>query len=173
MVRHSGSVTLVPVDDDVLETLVQAATSDAAADEVTPPLDPGGTWTAARVAWLRDFHRDRRSGLDGPARAATWAVVVDGDVVGSVRLAGCSDDGALDTGAWLTRSARGRGLGRAAAAAVLREATAHGARAVRADTTASNRAALAVLEHLGFELEADGDGRHVRALLRLQPESDL
>lgn len=170
MVDQSEPVTLVPVGEDVLEALVQAATTGAAADEVTPPLDGSGAWTDQRVAWLRSFHRDRRAGLRGPMRECTWAVVAAGEVVGSVRLAGGPDDGVVETGAWLTRNARGRGLGRAAAAAVLGEAAAHGARAVRADTTADNRAALAVLEHLGFDVDVDvdGDGRHVRALLLLE-----
>lgn len=79
-------MTLVAVDETVLEKLVHAATTDAAADEVTPPLTPGSDWTPARVAWLRSFHRDRRAGLASSAAEATWAVVVDERVVGSVRL---------------------------------------------------------------------------------------
>lgn len=59
---------LVPVDDAVLEQLVDAAVSDAAADDVTPPLTPGPAWSAERVAWLRAFHRSGER---------TWAVVVE------------------------------------------------------------------------------------------------
>lgn len=172
MARSSGLVSLISVDDDVLDMLVQAATNDAEADDVTPPPGaPGGAWTPPRVAWLRSFHRDRRSGLDGEAGEATWAVVVDDRVVGSVRLKRGADERVLETGAWLTRAARGRGVGRAAAAAVVREAAAVGARAVRAETTTGNAAALAVLDRLGFELRSDGDGREVRALLSLEPDS--
>ena len=51
---------LIAVDEVVLEQLVQAAVSDASADEVTPPLSAGAEWTAARVVWLETFHRDPR-----------------------------------------------------------------------------------------------------------------
>lgn len=158
---------LVAVDDPILEQLVHAATSDASADEVTPPATPGGTWTAARVRWLRDFHRDRRAGLDGAAREATWAVVVDDDVVGSVRLKRTDEPDVLETGIWLTRRARGRGLGRAVMAAVLQQAVALGAGRVRADTAAGNDAAVAVLTRLGFTLTAADDSQDVHALISL------
>ncbi|MBA3293337.1 MAG: GNAT family N-acetyltransferase [Geodermatophilaceae bacterium] len=165
------SVTLAAVDEVVLGQLVHAAISDAAADEVTPPPTAGEAWTPTRVAWLRGFHRDRRPGLGGPAREATWAVVIGGRVVGSVRLKRTDEQGMLETGAWLTRPVRGRGVGRAAVAAVLDEAAALGASAVRADTTTTNAAALAVLERLGFSLTSAGDGRSVRALLLLEPQT--
>lgn len=49
---------------------------------------------AGHFRWLRAFHRDRRRGLDGPSREATWAVVENaagdgrdyGRVIGAVRL---------------------------------------------------------------------------------------
>lgn len=171
MAQQSVHVALTPVDEDVLEEVVQAATADAAADEVTPQLTAStGLWTPPRVAWLRNFHRDRREGLSGPAAEATWAVVVDDQVVGSVRLKRLTDESVLETGAWLTRAARGHGVGQAAAAAVLREAAAVGARAVRAQTTNGNAAALTVLKRLGFALQSGSDGRDVEALLRLEPE---
>jgi RimJ/RimL family protein N-acetyltransferase len=168
--RHTARVTLVPVDDVVLEDLVRAATTGASADEVTPPLTPGGTWTIARTDWLRRFHADRRDGLGGRCEEATWAVVADGSVVGSVRLRRASSEGVLETGAWLTRAARGRGVGRAALTAVLGEATAAGGRRVQACTTADNGAALAVLQRLGFACTPQADGRAVRALLLLERE---
>ena len=156
------------MDEVVLEALVRAATSDAAADDVTPPVSAGPAWTAERITWLRAFHRDRRAGLDGPAAQATWAVLADERVVGSVRLARTDRPGTLETGAWLTRSARGRGVGTAALAAVLAEAAAWGADAVRADTRATNVKALAVLRRLGFTLTPAGDGPDVAAVLRLR-----
>ena len=155
---------LIAVDEVVLEQLVQAAVSDASADEVTPPLSAGAEWTPARVAWLERFHRDRRAGLSGAAAEATWAVVVGNAVVGSVRLKGTDEQGVLETGVWLTRSSRGRGVAVAAMAAVLRKAAALGAQGVRADTTTGNTSALGVLRRLGFDLELT-DGDCVRALL--------
>ena len=164
-------IRLAAVDEAVLAALVQAATSDAAADEVTPRLsgDPG--WTPERVAWLLAFHRDRRAGLDGARGEATWAVVADGRVVGSVRLARTGPPATLETGIWLTRAARGRGVGTAALAALVAEAAAWGAAAVRADTAATNAGALAALRRLGFALTAAEDGRGVRATLRLPGSS--
>lgn len=157
------SVSLVAVDEIVLEQLVQAATTDAAADDVTPPLTAGGAWTPCRVAWLRSFHRDRRTGSSGPAGEATWAVTADGRVVGSVRLKRTDEQAVFETGVWLARGARDQGIGRAALSAVLEQAAALGARGVRADTTVRNASALAVLRRLGFDLVPTDDG--VAALL--------
>jgi RimJ/RimL family protein N-acetyltransferase len=157
-------LALIAVDELALKQLVQAAVSDASADEVTPPLTAGVEWTPARVEWLERFHRDRRAGFGGAAAESTWAVVVGSAVVGSVRLKRTDEQGVLETGVWLTRSSRGRGFAGAAMAAVLREAAALGAQGVRADTTTGNTSALGVLRRLGFDLElADGD--RVRALL--------
>lgn len=165
--KEQALVVLVAVDEVVLGALVHAATKDAAADEVTPPLTAGPAWTAPRVAWLRAFHRDRRAGLAGACGEATWAVVVDEQVVGSVRLRRTEQQGLLETGAWLTRSARGRGRGSEVLAAVLQEAEAAGARVVRADTTSENASALGVLRRLGFDLTPAENGPDVQALLSL------
>jgi RimJ/RimL family protein N-acetyltransferase len=163
-------VSLVAVDEEVLEELVRVATNDAAADDVTPRLDPTEEWTPDRVAWLRSFHRGCRSGLDGPAGEATWAIVVGTQVIGSIRLKRTDEDGVLETGIWLTRSARGHGAGLAAVDAVLRKAADVGAAAVAADTTARNKAALAVLRRLGFTIgKVDSQG-NVAARLRLAPD---
>jgi RimJ/RimL family protein N-acetyltransferase len=150
------AVELVPIDEDVLERLVAAAVSDAAPDEVTPPLTPGEDWTPERLEWMRDLHRGARAGLDGPDGQATWAVVAHGTVVGAVRLKRSDEPGVLETGIWLTRGARGQGTGRSAIAAVLAQAHALGAREVRADTSRDNAAALCVLQHLGFRMSPAG-----------------
>jgi len=162
---------LVVVDDAVLEQHVHAATSDAAPDEVTPPVSPGGSWTAARVGWLRDFHHGRRAGLDAPAGEATWAIVVDETVVGSVRLKHTDEPDLLETGIWLTRRVLGRGLGPAVMVAVLQQATVLGAARVRADTTAGNAAAPSVLRRLGFTLTVGKDGHDVQATVSLLPRA--
>lgn len=159
---------LVEIDDQVLALLVGAATEGAAPDEVTPPLTPGTAWTPERIAWLHDFHRDRRAGLDGAAQEATWAVVVDGAVVGSVRLRRTENSDALEVGAWLIRDVRGRGLGRDIIAEVMAQAEALGAARVQADTTTDNAAALAVLRDLGFTLIQDSRSDEVHAELLLR-----
>lgn len=158
---------LVDVDEAVLDELVAAAVGDAAPDEVTPQLTPGTEWTDERIAWLRELHRSRRTGLSGPAGEATWAIVTDGRVVGQVRLKRTDDPGVLETGIWLVRAVRDRGLGAQAIAAALQKAAEAGAQAVRADTTSANHPALGVLRRLGFRLQAgDGPGA-VRAVVRL------
>lgn len=157
------------VDQAMLERLVEVATTDASADEVTPPLTPGSSWTPTRIAWLRDFHVDRRAGLDSPVGEATWAITLDQRVVGSVRLQRTEVLGTLETGVWLNRSSRGHGVGRAAVQAVLREATRLGFTSVCARTTASNDGALRVLKRLGFDITTADDGRGINALLVLQP----
>lgn len=162
------TVTLLSVDDAVLEDLVEAATAQAAADEVTPRLTAGPEWSPARVAWLRRFHRDRRAGLDGPAGEATWAVLCQGRLVGSVRLKRTDKHAVLEIGAWLARPARGNGVGTAALAALLTHAREAGASAVRAETTASNNAALGTLRRLRFHL-TPGDGQDVLATVSLEP----
>lgn len=169
--EKTPAVALVAVDETVLAQLVHAAITDTVADEVTPPLTAGRAWTSARVAWLRDFHRARRDGLGGPAAEATWAVVIEELVVGSVRLKRADEHGVLETGIWLTRSARGRGLGGAAMAATLVQAATLGATGVRAETTSTNTSALAVLRRLGFTLAPAQDGQNIRALIRLDPEA--
>lgn len=155
-------MALVGVDDDVLKQIVLAATTTASPDEVTPPLTPGPHWTSTRVEWLRSFHRDRQHGLDGSHGEVTWAVVVDDQVVGSVRLKHTGQDGVLETGLWLTSTVRGVGLGTASLGAVLDKAREVGATAVCAETLAGNVGALGALRRLGFTLE-HGDGQSVRA----------
>jgi RimJ/RimL family protein N-acetyltransferase len=159
-------VELRAVSEELLERMVRAAVTDAAANEVTAPVTPGDEWTPERLDWMRALHRDSRAGLDGPARQATWAVVADGAVVGAVRLKRTDEPGVLETGIWLTRGARHRGVGRRAIAAVLEKAGEAGAVEVSADTSTGNRSALALLRALGFECSPAPDGERVLARLR-------
>ena len=104
---------------------------------------------------------------------ASWAVVAGEDVVGAIRLKRIDGSNAVEVGLWLTRTARGHGLGRLAMVAALDEARAAGASAVRADTTADNRPALAVLEALGFECTpVEGDAVIAWVALDGRPEPD-
>jgi RimJ/RimL family protein N-acetyltransferase len=149
-------VELLPIDEDVLARLVDAAMSDAAPDEVTPPLTPGDDWSPERLEWMRALHRRARAGLDGPDGQVTWAVSLGGSVVGAVRLRRTAEPAVLETGIWLTRSVRGHGTGRIAIASVLERARELGAREVRADTSRDNAPALYVLQRLGFRTTATG-----------------
>lgn len=159
------TVRLVTVDDDVLERLVAAARAEADPDDVTPPLGTG--WGPVRERWLRDFHTDRRDGLAGPLAEATWAVLLGNAVVGGVRLRVTDDPRVLETGIWLTRPVRGRGVGTSALALVVEQARDVGAHLLTADTTATNLAMTTVLSRLGFRLEpGTGHAAHARLDLR-------
>ena len=131
-------VELVDVDETVLSRLVGAALSGADPDEVTPPM-AGPGWGPERIEWLRRLHRDRRLGLDGPLGEATWAVAVDGEVVGGVRLKRTAGPGRARDRNLADRGSPRQGVGRKAIADVLEQARAHGARAVRADTSPGER----------------------------------
>lgn len=156
-------VELVDVDEHVLAHLVAVATTDAAADEVTPPLTDGPAWTAERIAWLQEFHRAHR---DGKAGQAVWAVLVDGAVCGQVRLRCRDADGAGEIGMWLARRVRGRGVATSVVSAVLDRAVAAGLHRVTAETTAGNAAARRALEGAGFTVTPGGE-RGLRAHLDL------
>ncbi|GMA39291.1 GNAT family N-acetyltransferase [Mobilicoccus caccae] len=162
-------VSLVAVQEDVLAKLVAVAVSDACADEVTAPMTPGEAWTAERVAWLEDYHRACRAGLDSPVGEATWAVIHEGAPVGAVRLKRTDEPSTLETGIWLAQNVRGQRLAEAALTLVLARARACGAASVRAETSATNTPARALLDRLGFvSAEPDRNGR-VSARCDLDP----
>jgi ribosomal-protein-alanine N-acetyltransferase len=153
---RAGLVELLDVTDHVLEELLEVALTDAAPDDVTPPLWETDGWNPERIGWFRDYHRGAAAGLDGPAAQKTWAICSDGRIAGSIRLRRAReiavDGGALETGLWLGRSFRGRGLGREALNLVCTVASREGAAALHAETTAGNFAAKALLRSAGGEL---------------------
>ncbi|GAB2474712.1 tetratricopeptide repeat protein [Jatrophihabitans fulvus] len=171
--RYAGSVryyagalpadaVLRPVADEDALGAVVAAAADADPDDVTPPLGDG--WTDARLDWLRTYHRKRFTGLLGPTAEGTWAIG-DEAVLGVVRLRHLGD-GRFETGLWLVRAARGRGLGRAAVHAAVRLVRSLGGREIVADTTPQNAAAVALLRRLGFDLRPGPDGVAATLVLR-------
>ena len=165
MSATGSRVSLVDVDEPILERLISAAVADASVNEVTAPISVGNDWSPPRIEWLREFHRTRRDGLNGRRREATWAIVVGAEVVGSVRLRQTAETGILEAGIWLTRRVRGHGVARAAMADLLQKAVMLGARAVRAETTADNAPALGLLEQFGFELARNNEGTIITAVL--------
>ncbi|WP_026537356.1 GNAT family N-acetyltransferase [Arthrobacter sp. 9MFCol3.1] len=170
------AVELLDVSEELLEQLLELALRDADADEVTPPLGTTAGWNTDRISWFREFHRAAAAGLDGPAGQKTWAIRCDGQLAGSIRLkrmdaepaeagdgaaggagaggggAGAGGGGALETGIWLARSFRGRGVGREALRLVKARAASAGAAVLVAETTAGNVGALALLKYAGAEL---------------------
>lgn len=155
-------VALVDVTEAVLERLLAVALADADADEVTPPLGGSSGWNADRVRWFLAYHRAAAAGLEGPAREKTWAVTAGGAPAGAVRLKVVSSPGTagsslvLETGIWLRRSPRGRGIGREAVRLVTAQAGATGAAVLTAETATGNAAARSLLAALGSTLAADG-----------------
>ncbi|KIS27505.1 GCN5 family acetyltransferase [Arthrobacter sp. SPG23] len=156
----AGRVELLDVTEEILEKLLDVALTDAAADDVTPPLGASAGWNQERISWFRNYHRAAAAGLDGPAAEKSWAVSCGGRLAGSIRLkcTGTEPSGmpALETGLWLGRSFRGRGIGREALKLVSAVASAVGAAVLQAETTAGNTAAQALLRSAGAELAGDG-----------------
>lgn len=163
-----SGVALTEVTALVLEQLLALAVHDAAPDDVTPPLGSAAGWNPERIGWFRAYHR-AAWGLDGPAREKTWAVTAGGAVAGSVRLRRVPDlsgpCGVVETGIWLGRQFRGRGIGVPALLLVKAEAAALGAGLLVADTDAGNHAAQALLRSAGAELNPAG--RRVTARITL------
>jgi ribosomal-protein-alanine N-acetyltransferase len=158
----SPDVRLVDVDETVLGQLQDLAVQDASPAEVTPPLGSGPGWNAERLAWFRAYHRAAASGLDGPAREKSWAVVCDGTLAGSIRLKrnspATAGPGTAETGIWLGRGYRGRGVGSAALRLVLVQARSAGLHRVVARTSAGNVGAQRILGSAGAVLTHDDDG---------------
>ena len=163
-------VCLEQVDEETLRELLDVATVDAAADDVTPPLSADGSWSPARIEWFLGYHRSCRGGLKGPAAEATWAVLLDGAAIGAVRLQATDEPGVVEAGIWLARRARHRGVAQAAIQELLQKAHAEGARAVRASTTVDNTGAIALLSRFGFQTRLEDNGRDVHAERHLEAD---
>lgn len=162
----SPDVSLLDVDNVVMESLLALARRDASPDEVAPPLGGPG-WNAERIAWFRSHHRAAADGLDGPGREKTWAVLCDGEVAGSVRLKRVDAPGprpAGETGIWLARTYRSRGIGESALRLALTEAGRAGLAQVLARTLTGNTAAQRLLSRLGATLTEDEDGTVLAAV---------
>ncbi|MEV5753423.1 GNAT family N-acetyltransferase [Actinoallomurus sp. NPDC052308] len=154
-----STVTLQPVDDNLLPRLLELAVADADPHEVMPgePGAPG--WTDARRAAFAEIHR--------PAGGAAYAVLVDGRLVGGARFTRAEAPRAVQAHVWLARSARGKGYSREAFCLLIDEARAHGASAIIAETHVSNTAAVSMLRSLGTMLWEDRDTGSVHGTLRV------
>jgi RimJ/RimL family protein N-acetyltransferase len=153
----ASDVQLQPIDDDALESLLFVAVNDADPEEVMPAVPGPPGWTQARQDAFRAFHREGRAGFGSPRQEVSFAVAVDGAFVGVARLAR-KGDGRLEAGAWLGRSARGRGVGTAVLELLLQEAARLEASELIAETTAENVAAIAVLTRRSARLSVEASG---------------
>lgn len=152
-------VTIVDVDRAVADQLLELAKRDASPDEVAPPLGGPG-WNLERTAWFFSYHHAAAAGLDGPAAEKSWAVFSGGDVAGSIRLKREPDaePASAETGIWLGRSFRSRGIAHAALALVLDEARRAGLHRVTARTLSGNLGARHLLAAAGAVLTPGDDG---------------
>jgi len=159
------AVRLVDVDETVLGQLLELAKRDASPDEVAPPLGGQG-WNPERTAWFFSYHRAASHGLDGDAGEKSWGIMAGGSLAGAIRLKLAAERDTAETGIWLGRSFRSRGIGRAALRLVLAEAHRAGITRVTARTLAGNLRAQGLLAGAGATLTHDDDGM-VRAELIL------
>src|SRR3954449_7390137 len=82
-----STVTLQPVGEDLLPRLLDTAIADADAHEVMPSVAGPPGWTEERRAAFRDYLRSPDE--------KRYAIVVDEEVIGAVRLAPAEAPGAV------------------------------------------------------------------------------
>jgi RimJ/RimL family protein N-acetyltransferase len=130
-------------DEAALRALLAVAVADATPEETMPPFEGPPGWTDRKQEFFMEFFLP----MVRSEETAVFAVKVDGAVAGFFRLRRMPDaDGTVaETGTWLGRSYRGKGIGAAAFDAVLAEAARRGYTRVVADTTPQNVAALGLL----------------------------
>lgn len=144
------NVRLKLLEEETLARLLEVAVADADPKEVMPPVDGPAGWTASRKQAFMDFFRPMLPD------ASLYAITVDGEIAGFMRMKRLADNTA-ETGMWLGRSWRGKGIGAAALDLLLAEAARVGLAKVVADTVPGNSAALGTLRRGGAQLETAGD----------------
>ena len=119
-----------------------------------PPLEGPPGWTQERQRFFLEFFAP----MVESEETVVFAVMAGEDLAGFMRLRRMPDtDGAVaETGMWLGRSHRGKGIGAAAFDALLAEAARRGYSRVMADTTPQNVAALGVLRRGRARLREEG-----------------
>lgn len=114
-------------------------------------------WSRAPFANLDELRAD--FALEKAGSWRTWAIAERGGdrAIGFVS-AGQKRPGVSEVGYLLAREAQGRGIGREAVSAVLKQLFTEGQRRIFADTDPDNRGSIALLKALGFRQEG-----HLRA----------
>jgi RimJ/RimL family protein N-acetyltransferase len=140
-------IQILRLDQAKLRDLLEVAVADAAPEEVMPPLLPYAQgWSADMRQSFLDFFE--------PMLGTIYGITADGELAGFIRLSPLpSRDGVAETGMWLGRSWRGRGIGPAALGELMKEASQNGFRKVVADTTPENLAAVGTLRKNGATLK--------------------
>ncbi|MDL5155850.1 GNAT family N-acetyltransferase [Actinomycetospora termitidis] len=151
---------LDPDDGSDVAAVVAAAVGGALPADVMPPdgaSDPE-EWTLPRERAYARFLRGR------PPAETSYLVVEGCAVVGLARLR--RDGDAAETGVWLARRARGRGIGVTVLGLLVERAATAGADRLVADTTADNVAALGSLRRHGATVQESGSD--VSAVVRIR-----
>ena len=159
-------VGLTPVDERLLTPLLSVAVAETKPEEVMPPVEAPPGWSQPRRDAFCEFYRSHYRGLNGPTRTLTYGILCNSDVVGMIRMARSDGPDTLETGMWLGRSVRGRGIGGRALRLLLNEAARTGARRVVAETSAANAAAIKVLRRCSAVLVFDGSQVHAEIPVR-------
>lgn len=156
-----STVTLRPVDEEILPRLLEVATSGVDPADAMPhaPGPPG--WTADRRTAFADHLRS--------APGASYAIVAgeEEEIVGATRLTPAEAPGAAEIDIWLARTARGKGYSVEALHLLIEEARAKGTSALVAETNSDNRAAIGALRTLGAKIWEDTETGAVHATLRV------
>jgi RimJ/RimL family protein N-acetyltransferase len=159
-----STVTLRPIDEELLPRVLAAAVSGVHPADTMPDVPQTQGWTPERRAAFTDFQRS----LFG----TSYAIMNGEEVVGWTRLTPAEAPGTAETGIWLARDARGKGNAVAALHLLIEEARAQGKTALIAETNAANHAAVGVLRTLGAKLWKDPETGAVHATLRVGDRAD-
>ncbi|MFF0448897.1 GNAT family N-acetyltransferase [Streptomyces sp. NPDC004609] len=156
-----SDVTLRPLDDDLLQQVLDTAVSDADPLEVMPPVDGPGGWTDARRAAFLRFHRSRA--LAAVPVESSYAVMSGPAVAGVARLFPLDDERhTAEAGMWIGRSHRGGGIGRTVFTLLLGAARAEGFDSLLVCTSPGNTAVRRILAERGIALAREGDTLRAR-----------
>lgn len=140
-------------DEAGLRRLLEVAVAQTDPDEAMPPMPGHPAWTPQRREAFLAFFGPM---LDSPD-TVIYAVIAGETMVGFTRLKKTDRPGTAETGMWLGRTHRGRGIGAAVLRELLREAASRGLNRIVADTTVGNLAAQGVLRHAKARMvEEDG-----------------
>lgn len=153
-----STVTLRPIDEELLPRMLDVAVAGADPDEVMPAVPGPPGWTPARRAAFADH-------VSGPG--TSYAILAGDEIVGATRLTPAEAPGAAEAGIWLVRTARGKGYSVDALHLLIEEARAQGTTALIVETNTANPAALDLLRTLGAKLWEDPESGAVHATMRV------
>lgn len=154
-----STVTLRPIDEELLPRLLDAAVAGADPDEVMPAVPGPPGWTPERRAAFTDHHTS--------TIGTSYAILAGDEIIGGARLTPAEAPGAAEVGLWLARPSRGEGHSVEALHLLTEEARSRGVTALIVETDAAHLAAVSALRTLGAKLWEDPESGAVHATLRV------